>query len=128
VDVARWAITHFGADGGDGVPAFCNGFARKPWSFGVNEGSTAFVRVSVRLEFPGAEIARGAVTTAAVFAASGTPVLPKGASEVQAAANTVVAPLLGHGGKATAPSTVLVVRCAITNAARPAAVPATGGL
>jgi hypothetical protein len=128
VDVARWAVTRFGADGGDGTPAFCNAFARKPWSFGVNEGSMAFVRVAVTLAFPGAEIARGTVSTGAVFAASGTPVLPKGASEVQAAARTVFAPLLGHGGKASAPSTTLVVRCAIANAARPGAVPATGGL
>jgi hypothetical protein len=128
VDVAQWAVSRFGRDGGDGQPAFCNAFAKKPWSFAVNDGSSAAVRIAVTLSFPESQIARGVVETRAVFAASGNPVPPKGAAEIDAAAKAVAAPLLEQGGRAAAPSTTTTVRCIVTNAGRPLAVPATGGL
>jgi hypothetical protein len=128
VDVAQWVLAHFGRDGQSGTPAFCNAFAKKPWSFGVSEGSSALVRAAVKVTFPEGDIARGTVTTAATFAASGAPLIPRGASEVQSAAKAVVAPLLEHGGRAAAPEVTTTVTCAIVNAARPQAVPATGGL
>jgi hypothetical protein len=68
------------------------------------------------------------VTTAPVFAASGGPVPTKGASEVQTVARAVVAPLFEQGGRAGAPRVVTTVKCTVVNAARPQAVPATGGL
>ena len=128
VNVAQWALANYGPDGGNGNPAFCNAFTKKPWSFGVNEGSTAMVRVAVTTTFPEGQIARGTVQTAATFAGSGNPVLAKGAAEVQAAAKSVLAPLVEQGGRAASPSVTTTVRCAVVNAARPQAVPATGGL
>jgi hypothetical protein len=128
VNVAQWAVSRYGPDGGDGQPAFCSAFAKKPWSFGVNEGSSAAVRIAVTLSFPESQIARGTVQTRAVFAASGNPVPPKGAGEVDAAARALMAPLVEQGGRAAAPSTTTTVRCVVTNAGRPQAVPATGGL
>lgn len=128
VDVGRWAMANFGPDGGNGAAAFCNAFARKPWSFGVNEGSTAIVRVSVSMAFPDMQIARGAVQTRSVFGASGNPVPQKGAAEVDAAARAVLAPLVEQGGLASAPGATTTVRCLVVNAGRPAPVPATGGL
>jgi hypothetical protein len=128
VNVTQWALANYGPDGGNGHAAFCNAFTKKPWSFGVNEGSTAMVRVAVTASFPDGEIARGTVRTAATFAASGTPLLPKGAAEVQAAAQTVLAPLVEQGGRAAVNSVTTTVKCAVVNAARPQAVPATGGL
>ncbi len=128
VNVTQWALANYGPDGGNGNAAFCNAFTKKPWSFGVNEGSTAMVRVAVTAVFPDGEIARGTVRTAATFAASGTPLLPKGAAEVQAAAQAVFAPLVEQGGRAAANSVTTTVKCAVVNAARPQAVPATGGL
>lgn len=128
VNVTQWAVASYGPDGGNGNAAFCNAFTKKPWSFGVNEGSTAMVRVAITATFPDGEIARGTVRTAATFAASGTALLPKGAAEVQAAAQLVLAPLVEQGGRAAAKSVTTTVKCAVVNAARPQAVPATGGL
>ena len=128
VNVAQWALANYGPDGGNGNAAFCNAFTRKPWSFGVNEGSTAVVRVAVTTTFPDGQIARGTVQTTATFAASGTPLLPKGAAEVQAAAQAVLAPLVEQGGRAAANIVTTAVKCAVVNAAKPQAVPATGGL
>ena len=128
VNVGQWSGVNYGPDGGNGAAAFCNAFARKPWSFGVNEGSSAVVRVSVNMTFPELAIARGTVQTRTAFAASGNPVPLKGAGEVDAAARAVLAPLVEQGGRASATSTTTTVRCMVVSAARPAAVPATGGL
>ena len=77
VNVGQWIVASYGPDGGNGTAAFCNAFAKKPWRFGVNEGSTATVRVAVTAVFPEGQIAKGTVQTAATFAASGTPLLPR---------------------------------------------------
>lgn len=128
VDVGQWAVANYGPDGGNGTPAFCNAFAKKPWSFGVNEGSSVLVRVSVAMSFPEQQIARGAVQARAAFAASGNAVPAKAAAEVDAAARAVLAPLVEQGGRAAAPNVTTTVKCLVVNAARPAPVPATGGL
>lgn len=128
VNVAPWTAATYGPDGGNGAPGFCSAFARKPWSFGVNEGSSALVRVTVSLTFPEGQIARGVVQTRAAFAASGSPVPAKGAADVEAAAKAAAAPLIEQGGRASANTAATTVRCLVVNASRPAAVPATGGL
>ncbi|MFT3768849.1 MAG: hypothetical protein QM820_25680 [Minicystis sp.] len=128
VNVSQWASTNYGPDGGNGAAAFCNAFAKKPWSFGVNEGSSAVVRVTVAMTFPELQIARGAAQTRTMFAASGNPVPQKGAAEVDAAARAVLTPLVEQGGRAAAASATTTVRCLVVNAARPVPVPATGGL
>jgi hypothetical protein len=128
VNVGQWAIANFGPDGGNGTAAFCNAFAKKPWGFAVNEGSTAMIRVAVTTTFPEGQIAKGAVQTAATFALSGKPVPAKAAADVQTAARAVMEPLIEQGGRAGSPSVTTTVRCAVVNAARPQAVPATGGL
>jgi hypothetical protein len=128
VNVAQWIYASYGPDGGNGTLAFCNVFAKKPWSFGINEGSSAVVRVAVTAAFPEGQIARGTVETAATFAASGHPVAPKGAAEVQAAATHLLAPLVEQGGRAASSTVTTTVKCQVVNAARPQAVPATGGL
>lgn len=128
VNVGQWAFASYGPEGGNGTAAFCNAFTKKPWSFGVSEGATAMIKIAVTLGFPEGQIARGTVQTAASFAGSGHPVPPKGAAEVQTAARAVLAPLVEQGGRAASPGVTTTVRCAIVNAARPQAVPATGGL
>lgn len=128
VNVPQWAYANYGPDGGNGTAAFCNAFTKKPWSFGVNEGSSAIVRVSVRILVQDLQIARATVQTQSVFAGSGNAVPMKGAGEIDAAARAVIAPLIEQGGRATAPIAATTVRCLVVNAGRPAPVPATGGL
>jgi hypothetical protein len=92
VNVNEWATANYGPNGGAGTPAFCGSFAKKPWSFGIVEGSSAMVRVSVMMSFPEGQIAKGVVQTTTVFNASGNPVPAKGAGEVSASAKSVFAP------------------------------------
>ncbi len=128
VDVNQWAATNFGPNGGPGMPAFCGAFAKKPWSFGVNAGVSAAVRVSVMMSFPEGQVAKGVVQTTTVFASTGGPVPPKGAALVDGAAHDVLASLVRQGGRARAATAVTTVTCPVVNAARPLAIPASGGL
>ena len=128
VNVQQWATANYGPNGGAGVPAFCGMFAKKPLSFGVGEGSSAIVRVSIGMSFPDLEVAKGALQATAVFDASGGAVPAKGAAEVDRAAQTVFTTLLLGGGRASAATAGTVVKCAVVNAAKPQPVPATGGL
>jgi hypothetical protein len=127
VNVGQWAQSSYGPNGGPGTVGFCGEFAKKPWSFGVTEGATANVRVAIMMSFPEREIAKGVVQTVAVFDASGNPVPPKGGADVDAAARSIFAPLVQGGGRASAATAATTVRCAVVNAAKPLAVPATGG-
>lgn len=128
VDVAQWAFANYGPHGQNGTTKFCGQFARKPWSFGVSEGTTAAVQVAVTLSFPNGQIATGAVQTAATYANSGKAVPPRGATAVQEAAQHLFTTLQLGGGQATTPAANTTVRCIITNAAKPVPVPATGGV
>lgn len=128
VNVQSWAHSNYGPDGNAGTSAFCGSFAKKPFSFGVAAGSSAVVRVSVMLSFPQGEIARGVVQTTTAFDASDNPVPAKGAAEVQAAASSILAPLVQGGGKASQPTAQTTVKCSITNAQKPIVVPASGGV
>lgn len=128
VDVVQWAQANYGPNGGNGTTKFCGQFARKPWSFGVSEGTTAAIQISVALVFPDARVAAGQVRTATHFAASGNAVPPRGAAAVQEAAENLLTTLRGGGGQANQPAVNTAVRCLVVNAAKPAPIPATGGV
>ncbi|WP_156040891.1 hypothetical protein [Chondromyces apiculatus] len=128
IDVASWVSASYGPPGGAGTAAFCSGFANKPLSFGILEGSTAMVRVTVTLSFPDREIARGVTQTLSAFDMSGNPVPAKGAADVDAAARQIASPLLLGGGRASAQSATTTVKCGVTHAAKPRPIPAVGGI
>jgi hypothetical protein len=128
VDVLQWAQANYGPNGGNGTPKFCGQFARKPWSFGVTEGTTAAIQISIALTFPDAQIQAGQVRSAANFAASGNAVPQRGATAVQEAAQSLLTTLQLGGGKANQPAVNTSVRCYVVNAAKPAPIPATGGV
>lgn len=124
VDVQQWAMTHYGPPGGLGTTAFCGPFAKKPYSFGVTEGNTAFLRIQVDVAFPDQAISKALVKTSAVFEVSNTAVPAKGAGEVDKSAAGILASLAQGGGRASAASASTTVRCAVVNASKPQAVPA----
>jgi len=128
VNVSQWAYANYGPNGGSGTSSFCGAFAKRPLSFGLVEGSSAMVRISVTMSFPNGDIATGAVQTSAAFDASGNAVPQKGAGEVDKAAKEIFATLLLGGGRASAKTAGTIVKCAVVNAARPQPVPAVGGL
>ncbi|AKT39784.1 hypothetical protein [Chondromyces crocatus] len=128
IDVASWVTASYGPAGGTGTASFCSGFANKPLSFGILEGSTAVVRVAITLAFPDREIAKGVSQTVSVFDASGNPVPAKGAADVDAAARQIATPLILGGGRASAQSATTTVKCPVTHAAKPRPVPAVGGI
>jgi hypothetical protein len=128
VDVNQWAYSNFGPNGGMGTASFCGAFAKKPLSFGLVEGATAFVRVNIAMSFPDGEIAKGVIQTSTTFEASGNPVPARGAAEVGMVAQNTFTTLVLGGGRSSLPSAGTIVRCAVINAGKPQPVPATGGL
>jgi hypothetical protein len=127
VDVMQWSRTTFGPDQGQASAGLCGPLAKKPLTFGVLPGGAARIVIQTRLSFPNGLAESAVVTTAATVEASGQPVTPHGAQEVQAAADTLVAPLRGQKARASAPQAVGTVRCMIANGAAPISVPSTGG-
>ncbi|MEZ4312431.1 MAG: hypothetical protein R3F14_30755 [Polyangiaceae bacterium] len=128
VNVGQWVQTTYGPNGGNGTPAFCNQFAKHPLSFGVPEGSQLALRITVQLSFPDNEVAKGVVQTGTVYEANNAPPPSAGSAEVDAAARGLAATLIGGGGRASSPTAATVVRCVVVNAAKPIAVPASGGI
>ena len=127
VDVVQWSRSSFGPDGGQGASGLCGPLAKKPLSFGVLAGGSARVVVALRLAFPTGLTDGATVTTIATIEASGQPVIPAGAHEAEAAAETLTSSLRGQKARASAPSVTTTVRCLIVNGAAPVSVPATGG-
>ena len=127
VDVAQWAQSSYGPNGGAGSAGFCGDFTKKPLAFGVAPGATASVRVAVMLSFPDRTIGKGALRTVAVFDASGVQVPARGAAEVDAAARSIFGTLGQGGGRSSVAGAATTVTCSVVNASKPVAVPATGG-
>lgn len=127
VDVARWADSNYGPNGGNGASSFCNQFARRPWSFGVPQGQSATVQVSITMGFPGQAVNQGVVATEPSFVNNSTPVPAKGRASVQSSAEGIFSGLRSGGGKASVPQATTMVKCRVVNAAAPVVVPAAGG-
>lgn len=127
VDLPQWVAATYGTDGSNGTSAFCSGFNKKPATFGVTAGGSIRVRVELGVSTPARDVARARVQAAAVVEASHQPVTPKGAEEVQRTAQEMLSTLTGQRGKANTEFARTNVVCTITNGAKPAPVPASGG-
>lgn len=127
VDVNTWAQTTYGPNGGPGTPSFCSTFAGKPWSFGISEGQSAVIRVSLTMTFPDSDVAKGRLTTQGVYDFNGGAVPPKGAADIQEGAQSSFLALVAGGGHANQEAVTTVVQCVVANGAKPQVVPASGG-
>jgi hypothetical protein len=68
------------------------------------------------------------VQTGTVYDANGGAAYEKGATAVNTAAKDLAASLIGGGGRAASPTASTVVKCTVVNAAKPVAVPSSGGI
>lgn len=127
VDVVSWSKTNFGPTGGPGAPGLCGQLAKKPLSFGVLPGGSIRVVVSLQLSLPGGLVENAQVRTSGIVEASRQPVIPKGAQEIQIAADSLVQTLRAQKAKATVGEVPTTVTCLIVNGAAPVVVPSTGG-
>lgn len=127
VELQQWVVSSYGPDGGAGTASFCSAFSKKPLAFGVTAGGSIRVKVTVAVQVPGNQIPQAQVVTSGIVEASNAPVLPKGAAEIQRAAQEILGTLLPQGGKSNQVGATTHVSCLIINAAPPTAVPATGG-
>jgi len=128
IDLPTWVRTSYGPDGGAGTSGFCGAFNKHPLAFGVRAGATMRVKVGVRVDVPGGQVARALVVTVANVDPGGPQVPAKGAAEVQQAAQTILASLVAGGGQSNATSAGTTVTCQIVNSSRPTAVTVTGGV
>jgi hypothetical protein len=83
--------------------------------------------INLGLSFASGLTESATVTTQATVEASGQPVTPQGAQEVQQAADTLVQSLRTQKARASVGQVPSTVKCLIVNAAAPYAVPSTGG-
>ena len=128
VNVQAWAETSYGPNGGNGTSSFCNRFVGKPWRFGVSEGQSATLQITVQIAAPDGAIAQANAVTSQSYVGNPIAVPAQGAQAIQAAALEILAALRGGGGKASAPSAQTVVKCMVRNAAAPVVVPTQGGV
>jgi hypothetical protein len=128
VDLPTWARTSYGADAGPGTPGFCGAFNKHPLAFGVRSGASMRVKIGVRIDVPGGEIARASAMTLATVDPGGQQVPAKGAAEVQQAAQALLASLVAGGGKANVASAATNVTCQVVNSSAPTAVSVSGGV
>lgn len=128
VQLASWVQATYGLSEGDGTHAFCSGFNKKPVTFGVLPGGSIAVLADVTVQAPNRNVSQALVSTSGTVQASRQPVTAAGATEIQRAAQELLASLVQQGGRADNHVAHTRVRCIIVNAAAPTAVPATGGL
>lgn len=128
VDLQQWAWSSYGPEAGAGTASFCTAFSKKPLAFGVTAGGSARVKVTVALQAPSRQIAQTQVVTSGIIEASGAAVLPKGAAEIQRAAQDTLGTLVVQGGKSTQDTAATHVSCIILNPSAPISVPSTGGI
>jgi len=127
VDIVQWARSTYGVENGQGSQGLCGPLARKPLAFGVLPGGSIRLVISLSLAFPGGVSDSAGVQSAGLVEASNQPASPKGAQEIQATADGLLAGLRSQKVHATVPQHNLVVKCLIVNGAPPQTVPSTGG-
>jgi len=115
VDVGGWAALVLGTDGGPGSPELCRSLALRPDVFGVVPAGVATVRAQVTLVVPDQDLTR-------VYARVQGDVLGDGAGHALSgdaeallahAVDTLVEPLRGLGGEASAAILELQVKCKV---------------
>jgi hypothetical protein len=116
VDLPTWVRTTYGQDGGEGTLAF-----------GVRAGGTVRVKVSLEIVAPEQKVGRASALARTRTDPGGQDVPPKGAAEVQQAAQAMLSSLVAGGGKANTPSAATNVTCQVVNSSAPTAVTVTGG-
>jgi hypothetical protein len=127
VDVQAWGRANLGQEGGQGSQALCGPLAKKPLAFGVQPGGSIRVVANLALTFPGGLTDAATIQSIGTVEASQQPVTAKGALELQAAAEALMANLRAQQGRASLPGYNTTVKCLITNAAPPQVIPSTGG-
>ena len=127
-DLQAWTYATYGAFGGNGSPAFCSGFAKKPRTFGVGPGGSIRVIATVHVSAANRVVTNAAVTTNGIVEASRAAVTPQGALEIQRTATELLASLRVQGGKSKTASAQTQVKCLIVNSEQPASIPESGGL
>ncbi len=127
VDVQAWGRANLGQEGGQGSQGICGPLAKKPLAFGVQPGGSIRVVASLSLTFPGGITDNATIQSVGIVEASNQPVTAKGAQELQAAAESLMASLRAQQGRASLPGYNTTVKCLITSAAPPQVIPSTGG-
>jgi hypothetical protein len=132
VDVGAWAAVALGSSGGPGSPDLCRPLQAHPGAFGLTPGQSLVARLAVRLSVPDQDVSRvyadvqmavASPTSAAgpdAGASAGGPgasagVGPTAHDLARSAVSTLVEPLRGLGGQASAAVVELQVRCAISS-------------
>ena len=116
VDVGAWAAYVLGIDGGDGAPTLCRPIAAHPAPFALAAGDKVPLAIRVALAFPDVDVA-SVHATVAVSATGGHALPPAAVALVESSVGSLVEPLRGLGGEASAGMVELEVRCLVASLA-----------
>jgi hypothetical protein len=115
VDVGAWAALVLGRDGGAGSADLCRPLQARPAAFGVERGETLTVEVSVAITVPDEDVT-GVLADVRVTPSPGAHPLPPAAAPLaDTAVATLLEPLRGLGGEASATRVESRLKCVVTS-------------
>jgi hypothetical protein len=110
VDVGAWTELVLGVDGGRGSPYLCRPLQQRPSAFGLAPGQALTLGIRIALTFPDEDVSRVHADAQATDG-KGRPQPPAVEALVSGAVGTLIEPLRGLGGEASAGLAVVRVRC-----------------
>jgi hypothetical protein len=127
VDLGAWAALALGIDGGPGSADLCRPLQAHPLALELGPGEALGLRVHVVLSAPDGDVSRVSadVRTTAAPGAGAVPapahaLAPAAATLAEASVATLLEPLRGLGGEATATRVEVEVRCQVGSAVKAA--------
>jgi hypothetical protein len=115
VDLGAWAAVVLGVDGGPGSPELCRPLEAHPLAFGLAPGESLPLRLRIAVSAPDDDVTRVSAEVRAASADS-AHLLPPAATDLSSrAVASLLEPLRGLGGDATAARVDVEVRCRVTS-------------
>jgi hypothetical protein len=111
VDVGAWAALVLGMEGGNGSAELCRPIEQRSSAFGPARGEARNVTIGVSMSVPDQDLTRVHVSVHAVAGEGAAAVPPAGLAVLNDAVSTLLEPLRGLGGEATAAQVKVEVRC-----------------
>jgi hypothetical protein len=111
VDLGAWAAVVLGVDGGPASSDLCRPLQSRPLAWGLGPGDVLPLTLHVVLSAPDADVTRIGAEVRASTPLAGRPLPPGAANLAEVAVSTLLEPLRGLGGQASAARVEVEVRC-----------------
>jgi len=113
VDLGAWAALVLGADGGPGSADLCRPLQARPLSWELGPGDRLALHLRIALSAPANDVSRVSAEVRVTSPGAVHPLPPAGAALAEQAVGSLIEPLRGLGGEATAARVDVEVRCEV---------------